>query len=419
MVGGGLRAGFGATAKANPPEFPSPMAAKTDRTAAWAFWIVITAIIVGQAAGTIYLPSLAALARDLDTDPRMAQLTLSICLIGNGAGQLFYGPLADRAGRRPALLIGLGLLSVGSAGAMVAGDVTTLMIFRFVQGLGAAAGPVVGRGVLRDAVPPDRLVLAMSSLGLALALAPGSAPVIGGVIENLLSWRWSFALLLASALAVALLVWRRLPETLGDADRAQARLTGVIEGYRVFIRMPVFWGYGLMLTFTFGGLFIFVSTAPVLLIDTLGIRADAYGFWSLLPSSGFLIGTRVVRRFGRRLGGRRLIVAGTVILLLAGIAMTATALAAALSAWGLMLPMALFGIGLGMQVPNIMTRAVQLEPSLAGTASSLLGLFQLGGSAIIATTAALLPHDDAAALGLALTACALASLACLRLIPRA
>ncbi|MFD0387756.1 MFS transporter [Tistrella bauzanensis] len=116
------------------------MAAKTDRTAAWAFWIVITAIIVGQAAGTIYLPSLAALARDLDTDRRMAQLTLSICLIGNGAGQLFYGPLADRAGRRPALLIGLGLLSVGSAGAMVAGDVTTLMIFRFVQGLGAAAG---------------------------------------------------------------------------------------------------------------------------------------------------------------------------------------------------------------------------------------------------------------------------------------
>ena len=85
----------------------------------------------------------------------------------------------------------------------------------------------------------------------------------------------------------------------------------------------------------------------------------------------------------------------------------------------LMLPMALFGIGLGMQVPNIMTRAVQLEPSLAGTASSLLGLFQLGGSAIIATTATLLPHDDAAALGLALTACALASLACLRLIPRA
>ena len=109
---------------------------------------------------------------------------------------------------------------------------------------------------------------------------------------------------------------------------------------------------------------------------------------------------------------------GTLVLVAAGIAMAAAALLLPLSAITLMAPMALFGAGLGIQVPNVMTRAVQLEPMLAGTASSLLGLFQLGGSAVIAATAALLPHDDAAGLGLALAACALAALACLKLIPR-
>ncbi|MEN3164543.1 multidrug effflux MFS transporter [Tistrella mobilis] len=392
---------------------PSP-----DRAASWAFWIVIGAVIVGQGAGTIHLPSLAALAADLGTDTATAQLTLAICLIGNGAGQLLYGPIADRAGRRPALLIGLGLLTLGSVGATFAADAGQLLVCRFIQGLGAAAGPVVGRGVLRDAVPPDRLVVAMSSLGLALALAPGSAPVIGGVIERLGGWRWSFGLIALAAVAAWITCRLHLPETLSAADRSRARHTGVISGYGVFLRMPAFWGYGLVLTFTFGGLFIFVGLAPVLLIGTLGIRADHYGFWSLLPSLGFLAGTQVVRRAGLRLGGRRMIRIGTLVLVAAGIAMAAAALLLPLSAIALMAPMALFGAGLGIQVPNVMTRAVQLEPMLAGTASSLLGLFQLGGSAVIAATAALLPHDDAAGLGLALAACALAALACLKLIPR-
>lgn len=354
---------------------------RPDTLAMTATLAMLTAI--GPVSTDMYLPGLPAIADGLGTDVRGAQLTLSAFLVGFACGQFWYGPLSDRVGRRPVLLFGLGLFTLASLACMLAQDIAALVAARFVQALGAAAPVVLGRAVVRDLYDGPRAGRELSRMGAIMGLAPAVAPVLGGAIMLVADWRAIFGVIVLAASALALHVARRLPETLRERSPRPLSPAAILRGFGPLFANRDYRTSVALSTLAYGGLFAFISGSSFVLQGVYGLSEIAFGLSFAFVVVGYIAGTLVAQRLVSLRGLDGVIAPGVVCLAAGGAAMLALALLDTGSSLEATLPMALYGVGIGLTMPQAMAKAMSPFPERAGAASSLLGMCQMGVAAAI------------------------------------
>lgn len=321
----------------------------------------------------VYLPALPLLTRELAAPMSAAQLTMSALILAFGVAQLFWGPVADRIGRRPVLLAGLSLYAVASVGSVLAPGIGWLIAWRVLQGATLAAAVVCARAIVRDLYEPldgaRVMSLALSGLGV-IAIA---GPVVGGLVASVWGWRAALGVVAAfGALALAYVAWQ-LPETLQHRNPHATRAGPLLRQWSLIARHPTFVAWTLLVSFTYGGLFTILAGSSFVYIDVLGLAPGAYGLAMAVGSMAYLAGTFVCRRWIARHGIRGAVARGGLFTLAGGLLTAALALAGVASAWAVLLPQCLFTFGHGIHQPCGQAGSVAPFPRAAGAASALAG----------------------------------------------
>jgi DHA1 family bicyclomycin/chloramphenicol resistance-like MFS transporter len=341
--------------------------------------LLASLVAVGMVATNIYVPSLPALTRDLGTTPRMVQLTLTVYFAAVALTQLAYGPISDRIGRRPVVLAGIGLYIVASLGCMLAPSIEVLIGARVLQAMGACAGPVMARAIIRDVFEREESARVMATIGLVLAISPAIAPVLGSHLQVWFGWRSVFAVVAAFGTVVMIVMLRFLGET---RPPGLVPPSSLMAGYRTLLASPAYLGYALSSTCVLAGLFAFITEAPFIIIELLGEPAQNFGWYSLITVGGFASGSYAASRLSLRLGIDRMVALGIATALLGAGLLAGLALAGIFSVAAVIGPMAVVASGMGMVFPNTTAGAVGAFPHIAGTASALLGFLQMSGAAL-------------------------------------
>ncbi len=321
----------------------------------------------------IYLPALPMLTRELAAPMASAQLTMSALILSFGLAQLFWGPVADRVGRRPVLLWGLSLYTLASVGAVLASNIETLIGWRVLQGASMAAAVVAARALVRDLYEPQEGTRVMS-LGLSgLGLIAITGPILGGLVATAWGWRSALAVVaVVGALTLAFVVWR-LPETLQHKNPAATQWRLLFLRWAQIARHPVFVAWTLLISCSYGGLFTVLAGSSFIYIELLGLSPAAYGLAMGSGSMAYLAGTVVCRRWIVRHGlGGAVKRAGAFSLAGGGLLVAAAGLGL-LSVWAVLLPQWLFCFGHGIHQPCGQAGAVGPFPQAAGAASALAG----------------------------------------------
>lgn len=332
---------------------------------------------LGPLATDIYLPAMPAMADALDTGPDQVQLTLSIYMAGFALAQLVCGPLSDRYGRKPILVLGVALFLVASLICAFAPRIEPLLVGRFLQAFGGAVGPVLGRAAVRDIHGPVESARFLSYIASTMALAPAVAPLMGAGLLLFFGWQAVFMFLAIYAVALLVIIVLFMPESL-PVDQRQSIHPGVIlANFRMLLGQRAFLGYTLTNAAGFSGLFAFLSGSSFVMIEFMELSPPHYGMLFSLIVLGFFIGTMLSGRYSHRLGRERLLSFSTVLCVLGGGGMTFLALGEIFSPWAVIGPHMLYMIGFGILMPQTMAGALAPNPRCAGSASSLFGFIQM------------------------------------------
>jgi MFS transporter, DHA1 family, multidrug resistance protein len=343
----------------------------------------------------MYLPGLPALERALATDAGKVQLTLSLFFLGLAVGQLFYGPLSDRFGRRGPLLAG-NLLYVGaSIACALSPDIDTLIVARFLQAFGSCAGLVIARAMVRDLFEPLEGARVMSLLMLVMGVAPILAPLLGGYVLVWFGWPAIFWFLAAFGLLTLVVARIGLPET--NRARPEARLTigSALRSYRQLLLQRRFMGYTLASSLGMGGLFAYIAGSPFIFIDLFQVPPEAYGWIFGINAVGIIGMSQVNRALLRRFTLDEVLIVGLVVMACAGLALLGAAIFPLGGLPGLWLPLFVYIASLGTILPNAAASAMAGEAHRAGTAAALMGTLQFVLGAITSGLVAAL-HDGTA-----------------------
>jgi DHA1 family bicyclomycin/chloramphenicol resistance-like MFS transporter len=345
-------------------------------------WLLVALTSIGPFSLQIVLPALPAVARGFAVAPGAAQLALTFFLVGVALGQLLYGPLSDRYGRRPFALAGLGLFLLASTAAAAAPSVAWLVLGRMVQAVGACSGMVLARAMIRDCYPREKSASVMAYVFMGMTVAPMVAPAIGGAIEQWLGWRAIFGLAVIAGAALLAATAARLPETLAVPQRLPG-IAGFLRANLALLRRPAFAVYAGSFAATSGVFFAFLAGAPFVVVNGLGLSPTTYGLAFIVVSLAYAGGNFVTARLAQRLGVVRLLSLGTGVTL-AGAALALVAvLALPPHIANLFVPAMLMALGNGVAQANAMAGAVSVRPKLAGTASGLSGALQMGFGAVM------------------------------------
>jgi DHA1 family bicyclomycin/chloramphenicol resistance-like MFS transporter len=350
------------------PRRPAPLA------------LLIAVSALGPATINIFIPSMPGVGRALGVDYGTVQLSLTLYLIGIAAGQLVYGPISDRHGRRPALIGGFAVYAVGTLLCLAAPDIWTLVAGRVVQSVGGCAGLVMARAIVRDLYDRDRAASELAYVTTGMVAVPMIAPTIGGYLDAWFGWRAPFVLLEIAGLVILALVLRRLDETHRERTGGEGA-AAMLVGFVSLLRRPPFLGYALHAASSFAVFYTFMAGAPYLLVEVLGKSAESFGPWFVTTGGSYMLGNYVAGRLSQRLGVDRMIALGSAIQIVGLAISLATALAGLLSPATLFLPIMLVSVGQGFSIPNAMAGAVSVDPSRAGAASGLSGFLQMAAGA--------------------------------------
>jgi DHA1 family bicyclomycin/chloramphenicol resistance-like MFS transporter len=321
----------------------------------------------------LYLPSLPTLQRELGAGVAAAQLTLSTLIICFGLGQLLCGPLADRFGRRPVLLIGLALYAAAGVGGALAATIDGLIAWRALQGLAMAAAVTCGRSIVRDLYAPHEGARVMSRALTGLGFIAVASPLCGGLIVERFGWHaalLALALFGAFALAVVALTFG---ETIPVKNRDATRPAQVLRNWAHVVGDPTFRAWAALSGCTYGGLYCLLAGSSFVFIEVLGVGRAEFGAILGSISIAYIGGTFLCRRLLRRHGLRGAVRRGAWFSLAGGVGMAALSLAGVQSVWAILLPQYLYAIGHGIHQPCGQAGAVGPFPEKAGTAASLSG----------------------------------------------
>ena len=335
----------------------------------------------------VFLPSLPGMARDFGVDYALMQLSVSAYIGMTALLQLLAGPVSDRYGRRPAVLGGLVIFLLATAGTLLAPTAGMFLMFRMAQAA-VATCMLVPRAVVRDLYDGDRAASMLGYVTMGMAVMPMIAPVIGGILDEAFGWRANFAVMGILGLLVLALAWHDMGETVRDGGIPMRQQ---IANYPVLMRSVRFWGYCGAATLSSGCFFAYLGGAPFVGEHVFGLSPAEVGYFFAAPSIGYLLGNAASGRFSAHAGMNRMILMGTVICFAALAGALAADLAGIVDPWIFFGAIAVMGIGNGMVLPNANAGMMSVRPELAGTASGFGGALTVaGGAALSALAGALL-----------------------------
>jgi DHA1 family bicyclomycin/chloramphenicol resistance-like MFS transporter len=353
--------------------------------------IVLTGL--GALSMNIFLPSLPAMTEHFATDYRVMQLSVALYLAVNAMLQIVIGPISDRYGRRPVLLVGIVMFLLATLGCLVAPTIEVFLAFRMLQAV-VVVGLVLGRAVVRDMYPQDQAASQIGYVTMGMAVVPMIGPAIGGVLDETLGWQANFWMLAILGLLVLALVWRDLGET---AARGAASFAEQFAEYPELFASRRFWGYCLAAAFASGAFFAYLGGAPYVGSEVFGLGAAEVGLYFGAPALGYFFGNWLSGRYSVRVGINGMILWGTILSaggLLVSLLLFLLGFKTALVFFGFM---TFVGLGNGMVLPNATSGMLSVRPHLAGTASGLGGALMLGGGAALSALAgALLTRGEGA-----------------------
>jgi DHA1 family bicyclomycin/chloramphenicol resistance-like MFS transporter len=345
-------------------------------------WLLAMMSSLGPLSTDLYLPALPLIGVEFAASPAAVQWTLSGFMMGFAPAMLVYGPLADRFGRRPVMLVGSLVFLVASGLCALAPSLPVLVLARALQAFGACSGPVLSRAIVRDTIPPARMAAVMATISGIMSLAPAAGPVIGGLVLQVAGWRACFLLLSGAAVVLWLVLWRRLPETAPGLDANATRPAALAAALAELAASRSFRLNTLISTNSYAALFSFISAGTYVIQKGLGVSPTGFGFCFGAVAFSYFLGAMVARHISTRMGPRRMVLLGASLA-----ATTACGGLAALLVFGpsiatIVLPPALSMVGFSFTQPNAMAGAVTPFPHMAGRASSTLGFVQWGFAAL-------------------------------------
>ena len=342
-------------------------------------FVIMVALMMGVTAFAVdaVLPAFPAIGASYAVaDPNRLQLVVYVYMLGFGAAQLLFGPASDVVGRRPSYLAGAAVFLVGSVMALFAHDLTSLLTARFVQGVGAAAGRVLSTAIVRDRFAGREMARVMSLNMTVFIMVPVFAPAIGSGILLLGDWHWMFVAMLASGFGLAIWFWARMPETLAPENRMPFSVSRIAGGFRITLTSRLAMGYATAVGLLFGCVMTMVGSAQQIFTETYGLGAlfpVAFGVLATSMGAAALVNSGAVRRFGMR----RISHASMLLFVVLAVVQVGCALLTAGRP-----PLWLFGgllagsqFLLGLSFPNFNALAMEPLGKVAGTASSLIGVY--------------------------------------------
>ncbi|NVJ93402.1 MAG: Bcr/CflA family multidrug efflux MFS transporter [Methylocystaceae bacterium] len=375
------------------------------RPESFLFAAILTGLVaLGPISTDMYLPSLPALKAELGASVSQVQLTLSIFLGGFAVSQLLYGPLSDRFGRRPVLIIGITIYCLASIACFLSTTIEALIIARFFQAFGACSGPVLGRAIVRDVYGQERAAQMLAYIGSAMALAPAVAPLIGGYLQIWYGWQANFAVISLFALILVLLVVMLIQETNPHINPEALQLRRIFGNYLELFGHREYLGYVLLNSFVFSGLFAFISGSSFVFIDVFGLTPDVYGICFGICVGGFIMGTLIAGKLSRKLGSPLMLRYGSLLSLVSGALLASVALGGGFGPVSVVAPMFVFMISVGIVMPNSMAGAIGPFPKMAGAASAMMGFLQMAIAASVGVSVGLLDNGTQIPMVLAIAA---------------
>lgn len=330
-------------------------------------------------------PAFPVMAGDLGVGKVAMQQTISVYLIGYAAMSLFHGPISDAVGRKKVLLAGIAIFTLASVGAALASDMTTMLVYRALQGLSAGVGLIVGRAVVRDALDGDDAQRLMSQISMIFGIAPAIAPVIGGWILGFTDWHGIFWFLAAFGVLLGVLTAWGLPESHPPEARTPLRAGTMLRDYWAMVSNRRFRLLALAGTANFGALFLYISSAPDFVMGLLGLGEQDF-VWFFAPTiGGMMLGAFASGRAAGRMPGKRLVEWGFACCGLAALYnLGYNALVDAPSLPWAILPTALGAFGIALVFPIVTLAILDMYPRQRGGASSMQAFVGLLSNAAIA-----------------------------------
>ncbi|VCU71871.1 Bicyclomycin resistance protein [Pigmentiphaga humi] len=343
-------------------------------------WLLVLVTLSGTMAMHIFMPALPLAGADLRASPAGMQQTITLYVVGLAFGQLIYGPVSDTIGRKPTLLVGLGLYLVSSVFALFAPTLEWLLAARLAQALGGAAGITLGRSIVRDISTPERATKDLALLNLLTLVGPGLSPILGSFLAGQFGWRSIYVFLVGIAAVMVLCAWRLLPET--NQNRSALAFGKIAKDYGRLTANRRFVGFMLGGACSSTALYPYLATAPYIVHGQLNLPISQIGWFAAVTIVGASLGSSLTRRLVGRLQTELFLYMGVCL----SLSMAVLFLIVQTMGW-LNVPLLIaltftLTMGAGMASPAALSRSLSVAPGLTGSAAGLYGFGQMAAGAV-------------------------------------
>ena len=355
--------------------------------------ILTLVLLAGMAALSmnIFLPSLPGMTAYFDTTYAIMNLSISMYLAFTALLQLFIGPISDRVGRRPVVLISFAIFFIATIGCLLSTSIEVFLFFRMLQAF-IVTGMVLSRAIVRDIVEDKKAASMIGYVTMGMAMVPMFAPAIGGFLNDLFGWKANFSMLLFIGIIIAALAYFDLGETNNNISKGFSKQ---FKEYPELFKSKRFWAYCFTTVFASGSFFSFIGGAPFVSTNSFELSSSAFGIYFGVTTLGYVVGSFISGKFSERFGIHFMLLQGswiTALGLLLSLFIFWLGFGSATVFFGCMI---LAGVGNGMVLPNANAGLLSVRPSLAGSASGIGGAIMLGGGAFLAYLAGLISTEQA------------------------
>lgn len=373
-------------------------------------FIVILAACLTQLAADLYLPSIPAIALDMDTSLRYVQWTMVSYIFGAAISQLFYGPLSEGIGRKIPIMMGMAIMLIGSVLSWFASDINMLVFSRFIQGTGAGACAALWRSVTRDVLSGAQLAKYGAYLSIIITFIVPAAPALGGYLHVNFGWKSNFTFMMFYSIVALILLGFGYTETSVNHSTEKLKFAYVKKTFKMLLINPVFMGVTACTFLSYGALFATITLSPIFLIHHLEIDPVQYGWLSFVGTgSAYILSSWINGRWVERFGMANMMRFGMGVMMVASIMLMISNHLVGMNIWTVALPIFVFYFGVTFIWSNAFALAFTPFGHIAGYAGALYGFMQICGGAAICGIASFLPDSSTQFLALLIMGCTLSA----------